>query len=562
MNICKRWIPILCVVILCTACHKKNAQKEIGPSQPKAPEIIHKAHLDNGWYIQSKEALEQEIKNNLNIAQQYLSCSCDPDSVRALIVPHAGHTYSGLCAASAYQTLLNPEAHLPLSERKNTTIKRVIILSPSHTHFFTGIALPEYTSYQTVLGAIPVDSKALAILHKESLCKAFADAHNKEHALEIQLPFLQTTVADFSIVPLIVGHIKDEADIDAICNRLEKIIDETTLVVISSDFIHYGTFYEYSPFSLHIIPSIRMFDAMAISAITQQSYYLFMQFLNQTNASICGQDVLKLFLALLGKKAFKQELTSYVSCYYTSPQIMAAKKQGPLNPRLLFVDPDDKDASSSVSYTGMVFTSDPISSFSPKSLFTGYEQQALLALARSTIGNDLRPAPEQLPRHLLFPITTPALQEPGGAFVTLMTHSGELRGCIGHVTTSQPLYKTIQTIAHAAAFEDSRFKPLTKEELETIKIEITILTKPHPVASYKDIIIGQHGIILHKHDAFGREIASALFLPQVATQQGWDLETTLDALSHKAGLDYDDWQTNCRFEVFEGFMIEESISKS
>jgi AmmeMemoRadiSam system protein A len=179
-------------------------------------------------------------------------------------------------------------------------------------------------------------------------------------------------------------------------------------------------------------------------------------------------------------------------------------------------------------------------------------------LAHSTLENNFLPAPQQLPAHLLYPIITQSLQQPVGAFVTLTTKNGDLRGCIGNITTDQPLYKTAQAMAYAAAFQDSRFTPLTKEELDNVTIDITVLSQPRKIESYKDIVIGTQGIILHKYNPQGQEIGSALFLPQVAREHGWDIETTLDALSHKAGLDYDAWQENCSFEVFDGFEIKEA----
>ena len=560
MNYLKKVCYLLCCLIFWSSCQKSTTVTSTSTENQTSLEVVHKAHLDGGWYIQSKEQLRKEIADNFSRAGTLFSCHVNPQSVRALIVPHAGHHYSGRCAASAYQTLLNPDRTLSLEQRKNTTIKRVIILSPSHTHFFTGIALPDYTKYRTVLGDLNVDPFAIAVLQKNNLYKVFPDAHHKEHAIEVQLPFLQSTIAEFSIVPLVVGHLKDANDIEALCERLEKIIDNQTLVVISSDFTHHGASYEYTPFSTHIIPQIRSIDSMAVSTIMQQSYYLFTNFLTQTHATICGRDPINLLLALLGKKSFKQDLTAHLTGYYTSAQLQAASATSPLNHNLLFANISDQQATNSVSYVGMVFASDPVVPTTLEDRFTGYEQQALIALARSTLENNFLPAPAQLPPHLLYPILTPALQQAVGAFVTLTTKKGDLRGCIGRIITKDPLYKTIQAMAYAAAFQDSRFSPLTKEEFAAITIDITVLTQPKKIASYKDIVLGKHGIILHKHDAQGREIASALFLPQVPREQHWDIETTLDALSHKAGLDYEAWHDNCSFEIFEGFEIKEITS--
>jgi len=136
--------------------------------------------------------------------------------------------------------------------------------------------------------------------------------------------------------------------------------------------------------------------------------------------------------------------------------------------------------------------------------------------------------------------------------VTLKTkRGGELRGCIGSIMPTQPLYLTVLDKAKAAAFHDTRFAPLTHSELDKVVIDITMLAPPHRVGSYKDIVLGRDGIILEKH---GR---SAVFLPHVPTEFGWTLPATLQQLSMKAGLAKDAWQHGATYEVFEGFEFKE-----
>lgn len=139
----------------------------------------------------------------------------------------------------------------------------------------------------------------------------------------------------------------------------------------------------------------------------------------------------------------------------------------------------------------------------------------------------------------------PFLAERYGVFVTLRK-DGELRGCIGRITSDEPLAKTLPRITLEAALQDRRFPPLEAEELSTVTIEHSILTQPEPVETYQAIVLGRHGIILtlHRH--------RALFLPEVAVEQRWDLPQTLSHLAWKAGLDHDAWRSrSCRFEVFE-----------
>ena len=145
---------------------------------------------------------------------------------------------------------------------------------------------------------------------------------------------------------------------------------------------------------------------------------------------------------------------------------------------------------------------------------------------------------------------TPAMQEVMGAFVTLHKH-GQLRGCIGEIFPRRPLMEAVADQAVNAAFKDPRFPKLREDELELIDLEISALTAPRTVAGYRDIELGKHGIVLYKG---GR---SAVFLPQVAPEQGWDLETTLTHLSMKAGLGPDDWKNGCEFQVFEAIVFSE-----
>jgi AmmeMemoRadiSam system protein A len=181
----------------------------------------------------------------------------------------------------------------------------------------------------------------------------------------------------------------------------------------------------------------------------------------------------------------------------------------------------------------------------------------LLASARESIAgylsgaSDLEQAgdDEQLPEEL---------QGQNGVFVTLriMREDGEpsiLRGCIGNVRGFEPLHVAVKRLAVEAAVADPRFRPVgTLDELNTLDIEISVLTIPERVDSYGQIRIGRDGILL------GYRERSALFLPQVAVEQGWDLEQTLSHLAMKAGLNPDAWRDpDCRFETFQAEYFSE-----
>lgn len=177
------------------------------------------------------------------------------------------------------------------------------------------------------------------------------------------------------------------------------------------------------------------------------------------------------------------------------------------------------------------------------------ERRALLRLARGTIEVYLRERRMPTPRELGVTVTPP-MRTIAGAFVTLHKH-GDLRGCIGEIEPEREVYRAVQDHALNAAFRDPRFPPLTAAELPEVDIEISVLTPPQEVASWRDIEIGRHGVVLSKA---GRR---AVFLPQVAPEQGWDVETMLDYLAMKAGLPRDAWREGARFEVFEALVFGE-----
>lgn len=133
-----------------------------------------------------------------------------------------------------------------------------------------------------------------------------------------------------------------------------------------------------------------------------------------------------------------------------------------------------------------------------------------------------------------------------------MAGNGHLRGCIGEIIARRPLYEAVMNQAINACTIDTRFNPVTRDEFEELAIELSILSPPQPIASHEDIILGTHGVILQKQNH------SAVFLPEVATEQGWNKDQFLSALSQKAGLPANGWKEGATFQVFESQKITES----
>jgi len=194
-------------------------------------------------YLQSAGEGEREFK----IAIDEIS------AIRMFIVPHAGYIYSGKTAAFAYQLL---------NKFKNK-IRRVLMLGPAHRVFLTGAALPESDSFETPLGQIKLDKELMEkILEDYSWITVNDQAHAEEHCLEVQLPFLQETINDFKIVPLVVGDIESELLAQMILKYSE---DDHTLILISTDLSHYHDYKTSCELDLHTARAIESLSPELLS---------------------------------------------------------------------------------------------------------------------------------------------------------------------------------------------------------------------------------------------------------------------------------------------------------
>ena len=172
----------------------------------------------------------------------------------------------------------------------------------------------------------------------------------------------------------------------------------------------------------------------------------------------------------------------------------------------------------------------------PEAEFTPQERSILLQLAHASI----EAAVAQ--REISFDPPSPHLAEPRGAFTTLYFR-GQLRGCVGYVFPVTPLYRTIAETARAAAFEDARFLPVTREEAAKLKVDLSILSPLQPLSAEK-VEIGRHGLLISHQGRRG------LLLPQVPLEHGWDRQTFLEQTCVKAGLPPNAWQQGATLEGF------------
>lgn len=444
-------------------------------------------------------------------------------SVRALIVPHAGYQFSGPTAGRGYAALQDTEA-----------VERVVVLAPTHRVPFRGVSVGDYAAYSTPLGDIQVDAAACRDLTAASpLVSNRRDAHVTEHALEVQLPFLQTVLHGFSLVPVVCGDL-DQVDMEALAAVLvPRFWRADTLWIVSTDFTHFGRAFGYVPFRREVPERLRELDTGAVERILEQDVGGFLDYVGSTGATICGRVPIGLLLAVL--QASGRRWQTSLLHYTTSGEITG-------------------DYEHTVSYAALAVATpaatadaaDPGSGGAALALSDADKTQ-LLQLARTGIAAALAGRDPEPPSASLL---SPSLQAERACFVTLYC-DGDLRGCIGALEASEPLFLNVLRNARSAAFSDSRFLPLTTAEFARTTIDVSVLTPLRPIAQVTEFQVGRHGIVMEK----GRR--RAVFLPQVAPEQGWDRDTTLDFLARKAGLDAGAWRRGAHFRVFEAVVFGE-----
>jgi MEMO1 family protein len=509
-----KWILIAIMILGVVAFTLfKGGQKEMmGLEQKK----VFQSQLGAmGWYPNDNALLDVLVDSCIENADQ------DPiDKIKALILPHAGYRYSGVVAGHGAKAI------------KGKKYSRVVILGLSHQIYLPNKAsVMDMTHLQTPLGEVPLDIAFIKRLRKSSLFTYMPKVHDSEHSVQIEIPFLQKTIKDLKIVPIVFGSL-DQQTTKKMAEVILELIDEETLVVVSSDFVHYGDRFDYVPFSVDIEQNIEQLDMQAYSFIEKKDSDGFMGMCQETGATICGKAPVAVLLAMLSK-----EMGVHLLSYDTSGSLTG-------------------DWQNSVSYMSIAFTGDWNVEKNMKeekkvnnSTLSAADKKNLLKLARKTVEyylvNQIVPTPE-----VLGVAVSEGMGMVMGAFVTLHKN-GQLRGCIGEIVPIRALYKAVIEQAVNAAVNDHRFSPVGIDDVPSLDFEISALTPPYQIDSYQDFEIGKHGVILEKA---GR---SAVFLPQVAPEQGWDVAMTLTQLALKAGLSQNAWKTGASFYVFEAIVFSE-----
>jgi MEMO1 family protein len=395
---------------------------------------------------------------------------------KALIVPHAGYIYSGGIAARAYDELAAARG----------TVKRVVLLGPTHRVAVRGLAVPSTGGFATPLGTVRIDTAALDAVRELPQVVVSDAAHAMEHSLEVQLPFLQKVLGDYALAPFAVG-MASVAEVAEVIERLWGGAE--TLVVVSTDMSHY-----------HSYEQARAIDKTTIVRIAS-----FATDIHHEEA--CGATPLNGLLCFAKRKNL-------------SSKLLGACNSG-----------------DTAGGKGRVVGYSAFGLYEGGDISLEEAGRTLLSLARDSIEDALF-------SRVTSRSFSPWLNHTGATFVTL-TKDGNLRGCIGSLQPARALHDDVAQNALGAAFCDPRFSAMTAAEWPQCRVEVSLLSTPKSLrfADEADLLeqieAGEDGLIL---EADGKR---GTFLPQVWEDLP-DKRVFLQHLLTKAGLRADTRLSRCK----------------
>jgi MEMO1 family protein len=435
------------------------------------------------FYPRDKAEAQEQIEAFL--AKVDSSSSSGPPII---IVPHAGWQYSAPVAAEGFGLI------------KEGDFDRVILLGTVHQVPTDKVVLDDHDFWQTPLGQVPVAKDLITDLIDGETIIASRKVHKNDHVLEVELPFLQVVLSDFSLVPILIGQV-DNSALLALAKKLASVlaVDPKTLLVISSDLSHY-------PDQV----TAKAADAKTLAAIASGSREEFDQTLvdleNQypgVDTFACGAEAIRVGLLVANKIGLKKA------------KILAQSDSGVVSAQTDQV----------VGYGAVAFWLKPEQNLTQ---INQKEKDLLLSWARQAIADYLASGkipPKRSPKN--------SLEERRAVFVTLK-RAGRLRGCLGGFEAKESVWQAVANMAVAAATNDPRFPPVAQEELEDITIEVSLLSSLKKVTSLEEVELGKHGIYLKQGNLTGT------FLPQVAQEGDWTKEGFLEEIcTQKMGLEKD-----------------------
>lgn len=469
-------------------------------------EDIKYPNVAGAFYPEDPQELSQTIDGFLEKA----SPSPVDAHIFALISPHAGYGFSGASAAFGYKLI------------KGKPYKTAVIIGPSHYYSFAGVSVYPKGMFRTPLGDLEIDSDfTQKLLNKDEDITFDPAAFEKEHSVEVQLPFLQKVLSGFKIVPIVMGDCTLLTCKKFSAHLKEAIGNRKDILIIASSDMYHG--YDYQ--------ETELIDNLTLASLKNMDAESFYYGLREGKIQMCGGFPVVSTLILAENLGFaKIEVLKY-----TNSAIVTGKKiKGVWT----------------VGYSSCAITPEPRKE-GENAMLNQDQRRKLLRIARDSIQTYLKTG-----KTIELSETDPLLLKKMGAFVTL-NENGRLRGCIGNIIGSQALYLTVRDMAVEAAVEDPRFSPVQLSELNNIEIEISVLSPLERIDSAEKIVLGRHGVLIKKGQRSG------VFLPQVATETGWSKEEFLTNLCvHKAGIPADAWEDkSTEIYIFSAEVFSEKNSK-
>ncbi len=514
-GIMKRLLLLISVLYLSNCHSQTNSNKPMKTNNQ--PQLVNRQPaVADQFYPGNKNDLQKMLDDMFSKAENK-----SVDNVIAIICPHAGYAYSGTVAASSFNQI-----------DANKKYKDIFVIGSSHNVSFNGASIYSTGNYITPLGTVDVDIPLAQQLKRENKVFAFnTEAHNGEHCVEVELPFLQHIMkTGYKIIPIILGT-QDPSVCKQIAQALKPYFNSNNLFIISSDFSHYP---EYK--------DAQKIDKITADAIVTDSPDKLIRTLNDNankgiahlSTSLCGWTSI---LTLLYMTENNKSLSFKEILYKNSGDSKYEKKDSVVGYYSIAVSYKSPQTSNLSATSPQLFS------------FTDRDKKDMLNIAHQTIKYYVKDKKYPKFEKSLF---SDNLSQHLGAFVTLYK-DGKLRGCIGRFTTDIPLCNVIRDMAVSSATEDTRFKPVTSDEVNNLKIEISVLSAMKKIKSIDEIELGKHGIYIKKG------LMSGTFLPQVATETKWTKE---ELLSHcakdKAGMGWDEWKDkDTEIYIFEAFVFGE-----
>lgn len=459
------------------------------------------------FYPGGARELAAEVDAHVAAARAALASqvrSADGTRLVAVVVPHAGYVYSGATAGFGF-------AQLP------ATIRRVVLFGPAHYVPVVGLGLSSAAAWRTPLGEVAIDAAAAADLAADFDFLTWEDrALAPEHSLEVQVPFLQRVLdPGWQLLPMIVGQPSAE--------QVARVIgwaarQPDTVVVISTDLSHYLPYEQARTVDARTLGNIAAAHAAGIADSDACGAYGLRGLLHA--AATAGWQLQQLDARNSGDTAGSRDrVVGYCAfaCWAGSADHDVARP--------------GSAAAASLPATDLGQIGD-LGAVADSAMLPAGARRDLLGLARGVITAALAGAPR--PDWRVVAAAWPVCSADGAAFVTLRSAAGDLLGCIGSLTPTQPLACDVAAHAYDAAFRDPRFSPMTSERARGMIIDISVLgpTRPFPVASYDNLLAALR-------PGVGLVVAAprhrATFLPAV-----WetlpDAASFIAALWRKAGL--------------------------